>query len=333
MSKNEIWKNISRHLAGEGDQNQEIELNEWKSSDNRNQKVFIGISEVWNHKPQYTSENQKIYDKFQHRVNRYKRSLKNRGLLYYAFRIAAVLILALSISVVVRSYLSVKNNSELVYQEISVPKGNRSSLVLPDGTKVWVSNNSTIKYPSLFSKDAREIYLTGEAYFEVTHNEKKPFVVNIGENRIKVLGTKFSVSAYPEDTEVKTELLSGKIQFDVFDSSVNNFKSFVVKAGQSLAFNKKTRIVSESEIKDDFYDYWQKGIYTFKNESLESLAAKIQRIYNVEVVFEQDYLRTKRYSGSFSVNDNIFTFIEAIKQTSVEPLNYNFSGNKLYLYR
>jgi ferric-dicitrate binding protein FerR (iron transport regulator) len=203
-------------------------------------------------------------------------------------------------------------------------------MILPDGSKVWLSNNSKIKYPTEFKGKTRELALTGEAYFEVSHNKEKPFIVNIGKNRIKVLGTKFSVSSYPEDNLVRADLISGKIQFDIY-AGKDAFKSFLVKPMQGLVFDKTSRKLSESKIPDGFYDYWHKGIYQFQNETLKRLAVKIDRIYNTEIIFEDARLQNKRFSGIISIDDNIFTFIEAIKSTSIDPIEYRYEKNKLYI--
>lgn len=332
MENEKIWEKISRHLASEGDSKLEEEINLWKESDKRNQNIYKILLEVWNHNPLQHHDSAAIHRKLRNRIDQYNRDSHARRFIYYGLRISAIVIVLFSISILVQKYVIPEDSPQISYNEIFVPKGNRTSIVLPDSTKVWISNGTKLKYPYQFSGASRELYLSGEAYFEVTHNEKKPFIVNIGENRIQVLGTKFSVTAYPDDDVVKADLISGKIQFDVHSQgTADHFESFVVKPGHSIAYNKKANAIAESEIQDGFYDYWLKGVYTFRNENLESLARKVKRIYNIDIVFEDEYLRSKRYNGSFSVDDNIFTFIEAIKQTSVEPIEYRSEMNKLYI--
>lgn len=332
MDKVKIWGKLSRYLAGESDSKLEEEINDWTKSKKRNQNVFNILVEVWSHNPIQTHDSSSIFRKFRNRVNHYERVSRPRRFIYYGLRISAIIIVLFSISVLVQKYIISAGEPQISYNEIFVPKGNRTSIVLPDSTRVWVSNGTNLRYPCQFSETTRELYLSGEAYFEVTHNEKKPFIVNIGENRIKVLGTKFSVLAYPDDNIVKADLISGKIQFDIHSKgTVDHFKSFIVKPGRSFAYNKSSNSTTESKIQNDFYDYWLKGVYNFKNESLESLAKKVDRIFNIQMVFENEYLKGKRYNGSLSVDDNIFKFIEAIKQTSVDPIEYKLEKNKLYI--
>lgn len=160
--------------------------------------------------------------------------------------------------------------------------------------------------------------------------KRKPFIVNIGKNRIKVLGTHFSVTAYPDDNKVRADLVEGKIQFDIANGK-GGFHSYMVKPSHSLVLDKTSGKLSESKIPDGFYDYWHKGIYKFRNETLEDLALKIDRIYNTQLVFEDEALKCKRFSGTISIDDNIFTFIEAVKRTSIEPIEYSYEKNKIYV--
>ena len=156
--------------------------------------------------------------------------------------------------------------------------------------------------------------------------------MNIGSNRIKVFGTKFSVSAYPEDSIISADLLTGKIQLDIkTGKGVGSYKSFFVKPAHSLVYNKPSGDITTSVIPDGVLNYWKDGLYKFQNESLESLAKKIYRYYNVEIVFKDDYIKTKCFSGSISMHDNIFTFMEAINRTSLEPIDYKYENNKIYI--
>ena len=332
MNKNNIWQSITRKLAGESTIEEEAVVSDWLDDDKINKKVNNRLVEVWQYNPLRIINSSGIYKKFQHRLSLYEKKQNTSRFLYYALRISAIFFFLLSTTVLVNKYLVVNKNEKLVYQEISVPKGNRTSIVLPDSSKVWLSNNSRIKYPVLFAKNMRELELTGEAYFEVTHDDKKPFIVNVGNNRVKVLGTKFSVTAYPDDNTVRADLVSGRIQFDInTGEGISNFNSYEVKPLHSLVLDKTSGKLFESKIPDGFYNYWQNGIYEFNNESLESLAKKVDRIYNMEIVFEDNSLKTKRFSGTISIDDNIFTFIEAIKRTSLEPIEYKYDKNKIYV--
>ncbi|WP_303919087.1 FecR family protein [Draconibacterium sediminis] len=260
-----------------------------------------------------------------------KRGLKGRrnSILLKIAKYAAIIILAVSAGYLVQ-YADF--NNEIAINEIFVPKGNRTSVVLPDGSKVWLSNGTRLVYPENFVGDFREVQLEGEGFFDVTHDEKHPFIVNVGKHRVKVLGTKFAVVAYPEDEEVKAELVSGKIQFDVnYGNTEDDYNSFMVKPMHSLVYDKTSGKIYESIIPDGFHDYWQKGIYRFSNESFDSLATKIARFYNVEIVFGNDELKTRTFTGTLSVDDNIYTIMEVFKSASGQPFKYYFDTGKIYI--
>ncbi len=328
MDNNKLWENISTKIAGESTNADEAAVKVWMESDADNKKVFNRLLEMWQYNPKQIHDNTTIYRKYQHRKQQFKQRKVVTPFMYYAVRISAVIFFLVASTFIVSQY--VLNNDEIVYQEIFVPKGSRTSMKLPDGSKVWLSNNSSIKYPTNFKGETRELELRGEAYFEVRHNKKKPFVVNVGENRIKVLGTRFSLTAYPEDNILRADLVEGKIQLDINDEK-GGYHSYTMRPSQSLIFDKNQRKLVESTVTPGFYDYWHKGIYEFRNESLEELAVKIDRIYNTQIVFEDEELKNRKFSGTISINDNVFTFIEAVKETSIESIDYRYERNKLYV--
>ncbi len=328
MEQNKIWNTITRKIANEDIEGQEDSLKSWLEEDERNTGMYNRLKEIWDYKPNPLYDSSKVYKKYRSRIDNYQK-VQKRKVVYYISRIAAVLIFAISIIYSLTGYLNSIKEIEITYNEIAVPKGSRTSVILPDSSKVWISNNSALKYPGQFVSGSRELFLSGEAYFEVKHDPESPFIVNIGNERIKVLGTKFAVTAYPGDNQISTDLLEGSILFDI--KKGNEYKSVEVRSGFGLVYNKTVGNIVEHKIVDGFYNYWKNGIYDFKNESFESLSRKIERIYNVEIVFVDEYLKSKTYSGSFSVNDNIFTFMEAIKKTSVNSIEYTYRDDKIYV--
>ncbi len=223
-------------------------------------------------------------------------------------------------------------NHEIAMNEVFVPNGNRSSVVLPDGSKVWISNGTKLTYPEEFKGRDRIVELEGEGFFDITHDKAHPFILKIGENQIKVLGTKFAVVAYPNDEIIKAELISGQIQFDVKDKNqADQFQSFLMKPSQGLILDKSSGKVTESKVTDRFYDYWLHGVYQFKGETFEELAKKIERIYNVEITFENEVLKRRVFSGSLNINDNIYTLMEVFGRAANEPFAYTHEGNHIHI--
>ncbi|MCD6355377.1 MAG: FecR family protein [Prolixibacteraceae bacterium] len=223
-------------------------------------------------------------------------------------------------------------NEKIAMNEISVPRGNRTLITLPDGSKVWLTNGSKLIYPDNFKGKTRDVQLLGEAFFTVAHNAKKPFIVKLGEHRVKVLGTEFSVVAYPQDNTIQVDLVSGKVQLDVSDGKGNkNYKPAVLQPSHSLVLDKTSGKLSRSKIPDSFFKYWQEGMYQFKNESFGSLAKKIDRIFGVELIFENEKIKNRTFTGTFSIDDNIYTMMEVFRHASGEPFNFHVERNKIYI--
>lgn len=333
MEKNLIWNIIARYFAGESTPEEEKILKDWEQQDKLNAAVLKRLGEMWQYQPEQMFRNKKIYRSFRNRLNYHEKRRDQNPVLYVAVRAAAIFLLLVTTAVLVHRFSpALKNEEAVTWQEVSVPRGSRTSIILSDSSKVWISNNTTIRYPNRFTGDSRELELSGEAYFEVTHHAAKPFIVNMGNDRIRVLGTKFSVTAYPEDKTIRADLLTGKIMLDIKKENGGVFyTSYQVQPAHSLVYEKTSGKARLTDIPEGFFDYWKKGIYTFKDETLGSLAQKIDRIYNVKLVFEDAYLKTKSFSGSISIDDNIFTFMEAIKRTSLESIDYRYEDRKIFI--
>ena len=140
------------------------------------------------------------------------------------------------------------------------------------------------------------------------------------------MGTRFSVNAYPEDRVIETSLISGSVEFDC-NLKVNGESKFMIEPGNSLFYDKQSNTVTRQKIQSSYFEYWESGVYAFKDESFESLAVKIKRIFNVEIIFKDEYLKKKTYTGTININDNIFLFMEALRLTSVEPIEYQYNKN------
>lgn len=328
-----IWLHISRKITGEASDDDDEIVEMWLNKEKKNKFIYSQLIEIWNYKATKETKLPYLYWKVKNRIQNFERGARIRNLYIQISKIAAVVVLFVSLFFFAYHYFTDRysgNNRMISYNTIVVPKGNRSQIVLPDSTKVWLNNDTKLKFPDKFQDGSREVELVGEAYFEVKHDENRPFLVKVGNNSVKVLGTTFSISAYPDDPFIETSLITGRVIFQMNNISGEN-STYELSPGFSLIYNKDKNLLSKRVIDESFYDYWKKGVYTFKNESLESLAIKIYRIYNIQILIDSEYLRHKTYTGTLSMDDNIFTFVEAIKRTTGEPIEYNFDKNKIYL--
>ncbi|MCL3779387.1 DUF4974 domain-containing protein [Prolixibacteraceae bacterium JC049] len=304
------------------------ELLSWANNSTENKREYIRYKNLWailqrgEEMPKQHVESD--FKAVKARIN----SSSKRMLFMPALRYAAVFVVALFTGLLAHHLFL---NIDISMNVVEVPKGNRTSISLPDGTQVWLSNGSKLTYPETFRGKSRDVELMGEAYFTVTHNADKPFFVKLGSHRVKVLGTEFSVLAYPNDSIIQVDLASGKVQLEVNTSTHGKsyYRSVALNPLQSLALNKLTGKLRRSRIPNNFYTYWQEGNYTFLDESFESLAQKIDRIYGVQLIFEDERIKQRTFSGAFNVDDNIYTIMEVFKSASQKPFSYRVEGKTI----
>lgn len=331
MDQDKIWSHISRRISGEGTDEDVQQVDEWLGEKSSHRKVYARLEQMWKYNRTIEGSHSSLFDSVKRRIAVYEnQSISFLSWTHPLLKIAAILAVILVSNFLVYRYSQIAPQKEVTWQEIVVPRGNRMKLILPDKSSVWLNNETHFRYASDFSSGNREVELSGEAYFDVHHDAAHPFVVKAGDQRIKVLGTRFSVNAYPEDQKIETSLISGSVEFDSH-LKVNGKSKFIIEPGYSLFYDKKNNQITREKIQSSYYEYWEKGVYAFKDERFESLAVKIRRIFNVEIVFEDSFLKSKTYTGTINIDDNIFLFMEAIRLTSVEPIEYKFTKNKIYV--
>ena len=179
---------------------------------------------------------------------------------------------------------------QLALNRITVPKGGEYQLVLSDSTRVWLNADSELTYPVSFSGDERRLSLKGEACFEVTPNQKKPFIVTVGAVDVRVLGTVFNIEAYPENDNVITTLVEGAVELNKGDKS----QLLTLDEQAVIGVGDERFVVNSVNAKN--YVLWKEGVFFFEDETLESILQKLTRWYNVEIEFENPALRETRFS-------------------------------------
>jgi len=198
-------------------------------------------------------------------------------------------------------------------QVLFTKKGQRRTIILSDGTKVWMNVDSKLNFPSRFSGSSREVSLTGEAYFEVAPDKKHPFVITTKDIKVNVLGTSFNLKAYPRDEASETTLIHGAIEIDMKDQSLGKInlkpgdKLKVYKhksiSGEQKAVNESTIVLSKMNIDENNNrvneNLWIENKLIFDGESFSSIALKLERWYNIRISIEGKELRETRLTGYF----------------------------------
>ncbi len=183
--------------------------------------------------------------------------------------------------------------TEVIYNKISVPRGGRYQLVLSDSTKVWLNSETILRYPVHFTGNFREVFLEGEAYFEVTKNEEVPFLVNSGNQVLKVLGTEFNISTLESEDQIQTTLIEGSV--GLYESDATD-KMVFMKPGQQAIYMEGQSGFEIQEVDPKIIASWRHGRFMFEKEELGKIMKKLARWYNFEIIYEVDEHKLKRFS-------------------------------------
>jgi len=214
---------------------------------------------------------------------------------------------------------------------LSIPRGGEYQLVLPDGSRVWLNSETELSYTVPFKDNERRVELKGEAYFEVAHDKSKPFIVAAPSQTIRVLGTRFNVSAYAEDRRIVTTLVEGKVQVEL-DSGLKSTSKIVLKPNEQLVLNTETAEVEVKEVDTRVYTAWKDGRFVFRNEPLESLLKKISRWYDVDIDIDSSALESIHFTGNLPRYNNMNGLIKILQaETSVNVVvkdNHTLSVTK-----
>lgn len=188
---------------------------------------------------------------------------------------------------------------ELVYNTLTVPYGKRFEVVLSDGTAVHLNAGTSLKYPVKFldSEDNREVFVTGEAFFDVTSDARHPFIVNTGALNIQVLGTRFNVSSYPEDEATDVVLVEGSVHLQSQD--LGNQNEFVLKPGEKGRYDKMNHRISKRTVSTSIYTAWMNGELVFRNMAFEDILRKLERHYNLSIENQNKSLAKEKFNASF----------------------------------
>jgi transmembrane sensor len=271
--------------------------------------LFEQLQKIWEETPNVKKykeyDSKRAFYELSKRIET-NRKLKRRYIIATISGIAASILLIFGLWGLTK--LQEENNQAVI--TFKTETGNRSELVLPDGSKVWLNAQTQINYSSDFGKSNRNVSLSGEAYFDVSHSNK-PFIVDVKDFKVKVHGTKFDVSAYPDDKYIRTSLESGKISI-----KREGKDELIVNPGQLIKYERKTSTFQTGTVDPEKYSAWRSNKMYLDNELIIELTKKLERQYNVIISFVPESLGNNiHYSGVFT-NENITEVLDAISIAS-----------------
>jgi ferric-dicitrate binding protein FerR (iron transport regulator) len=210
-------------------------------------------------------------------------------------------------------------SDNMIYNTLATPRGREYRIVLSDGTEVWLNAASSITYPTTFTGGERKVILTGEAYFEVAGDSRRPFIVSVSRAEITVLGTHFDVMAYRDEKQVKTTLLEGAVRVS------RGSKQVVISPGQQASFSTQSDHIEVATVDTKQTVAWVEGKLSLDNLDVGAIMRKVSRWYNVDVTFDGP-IPDEQYWGLINRNVNLSDMLKVMRATGI---NATLSGKKI----
>lgn len=195
-----------------------------------------------------------------------------------------------------------------LYNTLRVPRGGEYSITLSDGSIVYLNSESELRYPVKFVGEDRRVYLSGEAYFDVSKDKEHPFSVDVNGSVVKVLGTSFNVRAYADENEILTTLVQGSVKFSAGKESV------ILKPGEQAVLDKSGRVVIK-EVDTYLYTAWKNGVFAFKKQRLEEIMNVVARWYDVNIFWENTSQKEVTFTGKMKRYDDFSKVVEMLEMT------------------
>lgn len=304
------------------------EIDEWIATDQANADWLFEMERVWSLKDELRfSEKKEIeaaYTRFISELQ--EKDMKNEteklsfSLSWIKYVAAAVLIGLLSTNL----YFLLEEKTELM-NVVEVPNGQRVSLTLSDGTKVWLNSHSKFTYPAQFSSKSRNVTLKGEGFFEVTRNEKSPFTVYSELLKVRVLGTKFNVKAYEEEPFFVT-LAEGKVEVVTNDDE----HKITMKPNEQVSYSRENGMMLEKMVNTDTVRSWTLGEAAYINKRLDEITSDLERKFDVQIQILDQKLASEIFTCRFKETATIDQVLTLLKET--RKVDYKIQGDQIQIY-
>jgi transmembrane sensor len=280
-----------------------LKVREYFSNPDENKESTSLLKQQWNEFTTGAKDNDKslnhLFEKIQYKILLEEKKQEKKKALWHFYRQAAAILLIPVTAFFLWFYLSSfpQKQTEQIAQswiEINAPEGARVKFLLPDSTSGWLNSGSKLKYPAVFDSQ-RKVELEGEAYFEVTHRNKSNFVVGVADMEVKVLGTKFNVSAYTDDSFTSVVLAEGKVEIL---GKAGAFQQ-ILQPNEKITFNRDLKSLNINDVDAKRISAWKDGYLVIENERLGDVIPKIERWYNTEIVVADKELCSYRFKATF----------------------------------
>jgi len=323
----EILAAIASYLNENATEEEKQLVESWLAEDEKNKTILQNLAE-----PDYDTMireeaslvKEKIYYQIQQRI---RNQAFRRKLHIWQFVAAA----SVALLIIIGGIRFLQPGTKLLANiETHCPTGSTSKLILSDGSTVNLNAGSTLSYPAQFKKDTRTVILHGEGYFQVAKDTKKPFVVEVNNLKVTVLGTHFNIRSYENDENIVTTLLEGSVSVEKRDMDTRKTEPIILSPNQQLIFNKKNNSLDIRDVDAHLYASWKDGQYYFDNEKFSDIVKKLERSFGVKITIKSARLENQVYSGVFTQGENIQQILNLFKKH--RNFDYKQNGNEIEIY-
>lgn len=320
MNENIPWNVIIKKIRKSITEKESLELDEWLGTSELNRKVFseiLNIARVTTSAPEYFVPNkEKAWEKINSRIE-LSQAKPKPSYSKYGYVAAALVFVIMSFF-----FLWFYHSGNMFYQrqstEVISPMGQKTMIVLPDSSLVWLNSGSTLKYSGVFNKKEREVILEGEAFFEVRKNSSKMFRVKAGILFVDVYGTSFNVKNYADDNTKEVTVSSGRVSVGDSQKALKSLTK-----GQQAVLNKTTNKLSVVNAEPDVVSSWKNNELKFDNTPLTEVVKYLERWYGVNINIEKSMIGKHNYTFKIKT-ESLTEILEKIK--IITPIAYEING-------
>jgi ferric-dicitrate binding protein FerR (iron transport regulator) len=329
-SKHFDWVIIANILADEATPEEKQIFDKWISSNNENKAYFNDLKKIWNQTGTLSEYDLIDVNAAKEKVKRKVKIQSNNKfpISRKLLKVAAVFIFAFGISWLTYYIFEKTSGKQFQYVETVTKNGEKAQVVLSDETKIWINSGSRLKYPDVFTGKNREVFLEGEAFFDVSYNRNKPFIITTSLIQLEVLGTEFNISSYPDDETIETTLVAGTVKISSKNTKSKLGKlNCILKPNEKATFSKNNNTIVVDEVITKYYTSWKDGRLYFNNETFEKIAKRLERWYDLEIELTGSELKYNRYTCVVNKDKTIEHVLNLLNICT--PIEYSIEGKTI----
>lgn len=320
---------INRYLADQCSEEELIEVNAWMKESEENARQLFRMEEIYHLGKfnQYANEQRilraerRLYKKLDEEKRKRRKTVLNiQRWMKYAAMIGIICVIGGRIG-----YWLYQNGNDPQMLVSVANEGIVKEIILPDSTKVWLNHSATLKYPREFSEKERNVYLDGEAYFEVTPNLHRPFIVQSDAMRVRVLGTTFNFKCDRNCRIAEATLIEGEIEV----KGNREEGQIILSPGQRAELNKNNGRLTVKQVDAKLDAVWHNNLIPFQKANIFTITKTLERFYDVKIILSPDMKADKTYSGVVKRKSTIESVLKSL-QNSI-PIDYKIVGNNIFI--